>query len=101
LLSLRSQLDAVYVLSQAAKGAFRFGSLWLHAGNLFQYATLLRRWRAAFASDAELLLIAQAERPAALGAAFLDSLSSLLGIEAVACLTTPHETLLGMPSVSR
>jgi hypothetical protein len=85
-LSSHSNLDAVYVLSQAADRAFRWGNLWLQPGHLGRYATTLRSCRSAFAADAELLLIGVTQAPATLGRELLDELALLLGVEVVACL---------------
>ncbi|MCT7991379.1 Ig-like domain-containing protein [Laspinema olomoucense] len=79
LLTNRSNIQAVHILSHGQPGCLFLGSVLLNADNLDSYSEILQEWKSALSDEADILLYGCNVAATQAGEAFLYRLSALTG----------------------
>jgi Ca2+-binding RTX toxin-like protein len=81
---LGKQYDSLHIVSHGSAGSLQLGSNYLNSGNLSQYESQLKQWKASLTEDADILLYGCDVAAEETGVGFVQQLSQMTGADVAA-----------------
>ncbi len=92
---LGKQYDSLHIVSHGSAGSLQLGSNYLNSGNLSQYESQLKQWKASLTEEADILLYGCDVAAGETGVGFVQQLSQMTGADVAASNDLTGNAALG------